>query len=180
MAAARGVGLAGLAIVALLWAYEEPPTSKSNVRALAGVVAPSLAPGDVVVSTHPEQVPVLAHYLPPGLRYATPMGFVPDLGVTDWRDGVERLRATSPQRNLKPILDELAVGRRVVFVRPVIGTDLTSWRAPWTELVRLRSEEFEQYLTNDRRFRATSIYPPDERGGGGRSLVATVLVKAAG
>ena len=53
---------------------------------------PSLSPGDVVVSTQPEQIPVLHHYLPPGLRYATLTGYVKDVGVTDWRDGVERLR----------------------------------------------------------------------------------------
>ena len=39
-------------------------------------IGPSLAPGDVVLSTQPEQVPVLHHYLPPGLRYATLTGSV--------------------------------------------------------------------------------------------------------
>ena len=37
---------------------------------------PEPQPGDVVVSTQPEQVPVLHHYLPPGLRYATLTGYV--------------------------------------------------------------------------------------------------------
>jgi hypothetical protein len=179
LAAARGVGLFALLVVATLWFYDEPPTRKSNAREVAAAISPSLRPGDVVLSTHPEQVPVLSHYLPDGLRYATPMGFVPDVGVTDWRDGVERLRATSPERDLKPILDELAPGRRLVLVRPIIGDDLTSWRAPWTELVRLRSEEFEQYVTNDRRFRPTSIYPPEQDTYGPKPLRATVLVKAA-
>src|SRR5829696_1398948 len=91
LAAARGLGLAGLAVVALLWAYEEPPRLKSNVRQVAAAISPSLRAGDVVVATQPEQVPVLHHYLPPGLRYATPTGFVEHVGVTDWRDGVERL-----------------------------------------------------------------------------------------
>jgi hypothetical protein len=176
MAAARGVGLLALLVVVVLWAYDEPPSSKSNVRRLAAAIAPSLQPGDVVVSTHPEQVPVLSHYLPAGLRYATPMGFVADAGVTDWRDGVERLRATSPQRNLEPILDQLPPGRRIVLVRPIISS-LESWRAPWTELVRLRSEEFEQYVTNDRRFHPTLSYPPTSDSYGPKPLTATVLVK---
>ena len=47
----------------------------------------TLAPGDLVVSTQPEQVPVLEYYLPDGLRFATLTGEVRDTGVTDWRDG---------------------------------------------------------------------------------------------
>jgi hypothetical protein len=101
---------------------------------------------------------------------------VKDAGVTDWRDGVERLRATSPQRDLKPILDALPPGRRLVLVTPIIF-DMARWGAPWTELVRLRSEEFNQYLTNDTRFRATAIYPPFPRKRGPNPVAATVLLK---
>jgi len=178
LAAARGIGLFALIVVATLWFYDEPPTRKSNVSQVAAAISPSLRAGDVVLSTHPEQVPVLSHYLPDGVRYATPMGFVPDVGVFDWRDAVDRLRATSPQRDLQPILDGLAPGRRLVLVRPIIGDDLTSWRAPWTKLVRQRSEEWEQYVTNDRRFRPTSIYPPLKEKYGPKPLRATVLMKA--
>jgi mannosyltransferase len=176
LAAARGAGLAALIIVGLLWYHYEPLSDKSNVRQVSAAIAPSLAPGDVVVSTQPEQVPVLHHYLPPGLRYATLTGYVKDAGVTDWRDGVERLRATSPQRDLKPILDALPPGRRLVLVTPIIF-DMARWGAPWTELVRLRSEEFNQYLTNDTRFRATAIYPPFPRKRGPNPVAATVLLK---
>ncbi len=86
------LGLVGLALVAVLWAIDGAPSEKSNVRAVAGAIAPSLRPGDLVVATQPEQVSVLDYYLPDGLRYATLTGPVPDSGVTDWRDGVERLR----------------------------------------------------------------------------------------
>ena len=51
-------------------------------------------PGDLVISTQPETVPVLHYYLPPGLRYATLTGALDEVGVWDWRDGVERLEAT--------------------------------------------------------------------------------------
>ena len=176
LAAARGLGVLGLVIVAILWAYDVWPTSKSNVREVATAIAPSLSPGDVVVSTQPEQVPVLDHYLPPGLRYATLTGYVDDVGVTDWRDGVERLEATSPQRDLEPILDELPRGRRLVLVAPIIFSQ-ARWNAPWTKLVRLRSEEFNQYLTNDARFHATAVYPPYPRASGPNPVAATVLVK---
>jgi hypothetical protein len=176
LGAARGLGVCGLAIVAILWGYSAWPTTKSNVRPVAHAVGPSLAPGDVVVSTQPEQVPVLHHYLPPGLRYATLTGYVKDDGVTDWRDGVKRLTATSPQRDLKPILDQLPPGRRLVLITPIIF-GMERWNAPWTKLVRLRSAEFEQYLSNDRRFAPTAVYPPLPRSQGPNPIQATVFVK---
>ena len=77
-------------------AVDGPPGEKSNVRDVAEAVAPSLRPGDLVVATQPEQVPVLSYYLPAGLRYATLTGPVRDLGVTDWRDGVARLQRPPP------------------------------------------------------------------------------------
>ena len=176
LAANRGTGLAGLAIVVILWAYDVWPTTKSNVRQVSEAIAPSVSPGDVVVSTQPEQVPVLHHYLPPGLRYATLTGFVADVGVTDWRDGVDRLRASSPQRDLKPILDGLEPGRRLVLITPIIF-EKARWRAPWTELVRVRSEEFSQYVSNDPRFRATSVFPPPPDKHVPNPVTASVLVK---
>ena len=176
LAAARGLGLVTLAIVAILWGYDVWPTTKSNVRQVTTAIAPSLSPGDVVVSTQPEQVPVLHHYLPPGLRYATLTGFVSDVGVTDWRDGVERLRATTPERDLQPILDGLEPGQRLVLITPIIF-DKARWRAPWTELVRVRSEAFSQYVSNDTRFRATSVFPPPTDKRLPNPVTATVLVK---
>ena len=176
LAAARGTGLVGLAIVAILWGYDVWPTTKSNVRQVTTAIAPSLTPGDVVVSTQPEQVPVLHHYLPEGLRYATLTGFVADAGVTDWRDGVERLRATSPRRDLEPILDGLEPGRRLVLITPIIF-DEARWRAPWTQLVRVRSEEFSQYVSNDARFRTTSVFPPPPDKRVPNPVSATVLLK---
>ncbi|MEO8687064.1 MAG: glycosyltransferase family 39 protein [Solirubrobacteraceae bacterium] len=176
LAAARGTGLLTLAIVAILWGYDVWPITKSNVRQVAAAIAPSLSPGDVVVSTQPEQVPVLHHYLPPGLRYATLTGFVGDAGVTDWRDGVERLRASSAQRDLQPILDGLQPGRRIVMVTPIIF-DETRWRAPWTQLVRVRSEEFSQYVSNDPRFSTTSVFPAAPTQRLPNPVTATVLVK---
>ena len=67
------------------------------MREVAEAIAPSLHPGDLVVSTQPEQIPVLHYYLPDGLRYATLWGPVDDLGVTDWRDGVAHLRGTNAE-----------------------------------------------------------------------------------
>ena len=152
------LGLVGLALVAVLWAMDGAPDEKSNVRAVAQSIAPSLRPGDLVVATQPEQVSVLDYYLPDGLRYATLTGPVRDAGVTDWRDGVERLRATTPQRDLAPLLDSLEPGRRLALVVPTIYS-VGPWSAPWTELVRLRSEEWLQFVSNDARFGLIAIEP---------------------
>lgn len=176
LAHAGRLGVAGLLVAALLAAGNTPPDDKSNVRDVAEAVAPSLRPGDLVVSTQPEQVSVLAYYLPDGLRYATLTGAVRDTGVTDWRDGPERLAATSAERNLGPLLDRLEPGRRLVLVEPIIFS-LSRWQAPWTELVRLRSEEWRQYVSNDGRFAVSSIEPPSPPTPRPNPVQATVLVK---
>ena len=78
-----------LAGVAVVWLMSGPPPTKSNVRTVSAGVAPSIRPGDLVVSTQPEQVPALYRYLPEGVVYLTPMGLVPDPRQTDWRDGLD-------------------------------------------------------------------------------------------
>jgi mannosyltransferase len=175
-AGAGRLGLVGLAVVAVLWAIDGAPTEKSNVGDVAAAIAPSLRPGDLVVATQPEQVPALSYYLPPGLRYATLTGPVADTGVTDWRDGVERLRATSAGRDLGPLLDRLRPGQRLALVVPQI-TSLGRWSAPWTELVRLRTEEWLQYASNDPRLGLTTIYPAEPVPGVPYPVRALVYLK---
>jgi mannosyltransferase len=157
-AGAGRLGLAGLALVAVLWAIDGAPAEKSNVRDVTESIGPSLRPGDLVVTTQPEQVPVLDYYLPDGLRFATLTGELRDTGVTDWRDGVERLQATSAARDLAPLLDSLEPGQRVVVVVPQVY-ELNRWSAPWTELVRERSEEWLQFVSNDPRLGLTAVEP---------------------
>lgn len=172
------LGIAGIVVAAALGAGDTAPDDKSNVRDVARAIAPSLAPGDLVISTQPEQVSVLEYYLPDGLRYATLTGPLSDTGVTDWRDGPERLRATTPERHLAPLLDELDPGQRVVLVTPIFF-DIRRWQAPWTELVRLRSGEWRQHIGNDRRFAISAVEPilPIERRP--NPVQATVLVKTS-
>ena len=83
-------------MAAALGAGDTAPDDKSNVRDVARTIAPSLRPGDLVISTQPEQISALDYYLPDGVRFATLTGEVSDPGVTDWRDGTERLAAASP------------------------------------------------------------------------------------
>ena len=58
-------------------------------------VAPALRPGDLVVSTQPEQVPVLSRYLPGGVRYLTPLGH----GRRAAGDGLARRRGAAARRD---------------------------------------------------------------------------------
>ena len=161
LAAARGIGLLTLGIVSILWAYDLWPPTKSNVRQVTTAIAPSLSPGDVVVSTQPEQVPVLHHYLPKGLRYATLTGF----GRRRRGHRLARRRqaaARDARRSAtsQPLLDGLAPGRRLVLVTPIIF-DEDRWLAPWTELVRVRSKECRQYVSNDPPLSADVGVPAD-------------------
>jgi mannosyltransferase len=176
LAHAGRLGIAGLIVAAALAAGDTAPDDKSNVRDVAEAIGPSLRAGDLVVSTQPEQVSVLAYYLPDGVRFATLTGAVKDTGVTDWRDGPERLGATSAPRDLKPLLDAMRPGQRLALVQPIIF-DVRRWQAPWTKLVRLRSAEWSQYIGNDSRFEVAAQEPelPIERRP--NPLQATVLVK---
>jgi hypothetical protein len=170
------LGLVGLALVAVLWAIDGAPSAKSNVREVSHAIAPSLRPGDLVVATQPEQVSVLEYYLPDGLRYATLTGPVSDTGVTDWRDGVERLEATSAPRDLQPLLDAMEPGQRIALVVPTIYS-IGRWSAPWTRLVRLRSEEWLQQISNDPRFGLLAIEPATPFPASPNPVRARVYVK---
>jgi mannosyltransferase len=159
-----------------MWAQDAAPVEKSNVRAVAHAIGPSLAPGDLVISTQPETVPVLHYYLPPGLAYATLTGPMTDTGVWDWRDGVTRLDATAPEKDLRPLIDALPVGTRVALVEPITWA-LNRWNAPWTKLVRIRSKEWAQYLSNIPQLKVTAISPPEFTPPRPNPVQATVLVK---
>jgi mannosyltransferase len=176
LANAGRLGIAGLIVAAALAAGDTAPDDKSNVRDIADAVGPSLRSGDLVVSTQPEQIAALSYYLPDGLRYATITGPVSDTGVTDWRDGPERLRAATTARDLRPLLDTLRPGQRLALVQPIIF-DVRRWKAPWTELVRIRSDEWRQYIGNDPRFSVAAeepMLPIDRRP---NAVQATLFVK---
>ena len=119
-----------------------PAAAKSNARAVAVSVAQSVRPGDLVVVTQPEQVPVLHRYLPAGVDYLTPLGEPADPALTDWRDALPRLRAASAARVLLPRVDRLAPGRRVVLVVPVARRA----RSPWARAVERRTREWRAAL----------------------------------
>jgi mannosyltransferase len=146
------LGLAACAAVSVVWLVDGSPPAKSNVAATTASMERHLAPGDLVLSTQPEQVPVLVHYLPEGLDYATPLGRVDDPSVMDWRDALPRLERTRPGSSLLPVLDSLPAGSTVLLVRPDVG-DRGRWQAPWTSLVVRHTNEWVDALEADGRFR---------------------------
>jgi hypothetical protein len=176
LSSARRLGAVGLVLVVIMWAQDAAPVEKSNVRAIAHNITPSLAPGDLIISTQPESIPVLHYYLPDGLKYATLTGAQTELGVWDWRDGVERLEQTTPEKDLEPVIDALPVGARVVLVEPITWT-LNRWRAPWTRLIRLRSKEWSQYLSNYPGLEVASVQPTAFIPPRPNPVQATVMVK---
>jgi mannosyltransferase len=156
------LGIVAAVAVLCAWLVDVGPGAKSNVAGASAALSARLEPGDLVVSTQPEQVPVLAHYLPDGLRYATPLGPVADPAVMDWRDALPRLESAAPEETLHPLLDALPAGARVLLVAPEVG-DRVRWRAPWTRLVAALSGEWAAVLGADPRFRRLGGAGPEER-----------------
>lgn len=144
LAHAGRLGVITLVIICALWF--DPRTheieTKGDVRLVAAKIKADVYPGDLVVSVHPEQTPVLHYYLPDGLRYADAISLVSDPLVFDWRDALERLRQARPSRVLASYVSSLRPGQTLVLVNPIIRT--ASWGAPWTQLVRKRSFQWQR------------------------------------
>ncbi|HEX8208283.1 MAG TPA: hypothetical protein VF587_19625, partial [Solirubrobacteraceae bacterium] len=159
LAATGRLGIVCFVVLTLYWfdARTGPLESKSNVRSVAQSIQTLVTAGDLVVSTHPEQLPLLAYYLPEGVRYATSMGPAKDRRVMDWRDALEKLRAAKPGPTARAAVDSLRPGQELVLVVPILRT--ASWGAPWTSLVRKRSVQWERKLDADPRVRREAVVP---------------------
>lgn len=159
LAQARGLGLVALALLAALWL--SPPThrvnNKSNVHNAAVIVGPHLDRGDIVVSTHPEQVPVMHFYFPQGLRWGDGMGWVHDPTYMDWRDALDRYEAARPTPVADMFIKALKPGQQLVLAQPIIAT--ANWGAPWTSLVRRRAARWERVLGRDDRLVRVAALP---------------------
>jgi mannosyltransferase len=144
LAHAGRLGLVTVAIIFLLWfdprTYEVD--HKSDVRLVAAKIKSDVFPGDLVVSVHPEQTPVLHYYFPAGLRYADSISMSADPLIFDWRDALDRLQQARPTRVLDSYVSSLRPGQTLVLVSPIIRT--ANWSAPWTRLVRKRSAQWQR------------------------------------
>ena len=162
LARARAVGIFALVIVLAIWAIPRTTElkNKSNAKDLAAQAAPLLADGDLVISTQPEQAPLLDFRFDEDLQYATTLGGKPERTgvVMDWRDALEKLENATPEKDLAPQLARLPTGAHVLLVRPVT-TNVDDWDAPWTQLVRRRSAQWGRALDRDPRFVQTAVVP---------------------
>jgi len=161
--AGLGLGNAGrpallaLAVIVLLSApvhAERPLYEKSNLRAVAERTSPSLRSGDLVISPMAE-VPLLAHYLPQGVNFATPMGRVSDPRIADWRDLTKRLEETDMRATLLPLIEAVPAGGHVLVVCPQ-ASDLTVF-------IRFnfrRCDEARSLVGTDPRFRSDLVMKP--------------------
>lgn len=159
LARAGNLGLVTVALLAGLWLH--PPTdrinNKSNMHRVAVLSEGLVRDGDVVVSTHPEQVPVADFYFPQDVRWADGMGWVPDTRIFDWRDALGRYRAAQPREVAPELIAAVEPGQRLVLMQPIIRT--ASWDAPWTSLVRRRAGQWERLLSHDPRLRREANIP---------------------
>jgi hypothetical protein len=159
LARAGSLGLVTVALVAGLWLH--PPTrkvnNKSDMHRVAVLAQERLHPGDIVVSTHPEQVPVAAFYFPDGLRWASGMGWFADTRIFDWRDALDRYRAARPRPTADMLIRALEPGQQLVLMLPILRT--ASWNAPWTKLVRRRTVQWERLLAADPRLTRLGALP---------------------
>lgn len=158
LAGARG--LVALALILAFWVQPlarasglrpaSGPGEKATVQPLARAVTGHLQPGDLVIAMQMEEVPVLAYYLPEGLRFATPMGPVADPRIPDWRDALARMQTTTVASALEPELDRSTVGTDVLLVCAQPGTGPVS--LPWFALMERHCEQWRSALETDRRF----------------------------
>ncbi len=184
---AGGAGLVAFGLIVLFWTQplgritgaRIPPTmdDKSNVEQVAQRLEPLTRPGDLVISTQMEHVPLLYHYFGPDLRYATPMGVVADPQVVDWRHALARMQASNPTTGLDPLVDALATGAQVVLVCPGPSPD----DLLWFRLMDLRCETWRQELGADPKvaLRQGPFPPPEERENG-TPVFVLVYEKLAG
>ncbi len=183
------LGVAGLGLLVVLWTVPLPfvadgrtpaaPVPKSNVETLAAGLTEVLRPGDVVLSTQIEQVPLLAHYLGTGLRYADPTGTVADPTVADWRHALERMRTADPVAVLDPLVAGLEAGGHVVVACPRLFTDEDDLL--WYRLMDRHCASATRALEADRRVVRTQgpVPGPDVRQVGA-SVAVTVYERVGG
>ncbi|MGI8902860.1 MAG: glycosyltransferase family 39 protein [Solirubrobacteraceae bacterium] len=164
-ARARIVGVVAvvLTIVFVANAGSFTPEYKSDVRDVAGEMAPLLHAGDLVIVGQPEQVPLTWYYLPAGLRYANITGPVSDPRYMNWVNALHRLQHANPRATLAPLLATLRLGQQVLFVRPMTE-GAQNWEAPWTQLVRRRSAQWGALLQSDPSLKSIAWAPHNYRG----------------
>ena len=158
---AQRIGLVALVAVVFMWAGYGVHDNKENARQITAGLQPYLHPGELVISTHPEQTPVLRYYLGANERWATTLGPQADPRVFDWRDAVTRLRDTRAQPTVDRLLATVPRGGEFIVIAPVFR-DYRAWRAEWTKLVWQKSTAWTWLLQRDPRVKLVAHVVTDE------------------
>jgi mannosyltransferase len=150
---------------------------KATPQAMVDAVAPELKTGDLVVSIHPEQLPVIAYGLrkdgvADGVRYATSLGRQRDVRLLDWRHAMDRLQAAEPWRVADRLISAQKPGSSVLLVLPVLSSG--NWSGPWTRLVADRTRAWRALLQADPRLRMVGRRPVIGPGRGVFGVLFTV------
>ncbi len=153
LAAGRSRVVGAVAIVLSIVFCANPSTfaapHKSDMLDIAGQMQSRLHVGDVVASGQPEQTPLAWYYMPAGLRYSSTIGGpLKDPTYMDWTDAQRRLTRAAPSATLGALVASLKPGQQLLFVRPLTEGG-RNWDQPWSRLVRRRSAQWGQILTND-------------------------------
>lgn len=161
IARARGLGFATLVALVFLFAGYSVKNDKENAKGITAGTLPYLKTGELIISTHPEQVPVLRYYLGHGYRWATTLGPQPDPLIFDWRDAVSRLKAVKEQPTIDALLETVPPGGQFVVFEPVFR-DYRAWRATWTKLVWRKASDWSWLLEHDPRLQLVAHIRSDE------------------
>jgi hypothetical protein len=161
IARARGLGLATLVVLVFVFAGYSVKNDKENAKGITAGAQPYLKTGDLIISTHPEQVPVLRYYLGPGYRWATTLGRQPDPLIFDWRDAVSRLKAARERQTIDSLVESVPRGGQFVVFEPVFR-DYRAWRAKWTKLVWRKASDWSWLLEHDPRLQLVAHIRSDE------------------
>jgi mannosyltransferase len=149
-ARARLLGIVAVAVAVIFLANPSTytPKYKSDMRDVAAEMSPMLRAGDDVVVGQPEQTPLAWYYLPAGLHFANTAGLVSDPRYMDWVKALHRLTTTSPSATLSHIVGGLSPGQHLLYIRP-LTEGAQNWQASWTQMVRRRSAQWGELLTED-------------------------------
>jgi hypothetical protein len=146
-------GLVAVVLSCLLWiqpftrlegSWAVVPEAKSDARALASEIDERLADGDLLIVAQPEAVALFASYVERDVTFVTTWGIPEEPLVMDWRHALDRLRATSPERDLLPLLEQVPPGGRVALVGP--GARLSRTDTEWIRLFHDRHRTWRAHL----------------------------------
>ncbi|HEX2273049.1 MAG TPA: glycosyltransferase family 39 protein [Acidimicrobiales bacterium] len=167
LARAGDLAIPVVVIVGILsgpFAVPSARNAKSNVPEWVEETSPLLLENDVVFGPIGD-IPLLAHYLPDGLRYATTTGPVKDPLAADWRDAVERLDRTDPVATLSPLVESLAAGGHVLVTCPTAEEADLVGLPTYIQLEIRRCRQGTHHLLERRDLRVERAFPHPRASG---------------